>query len=308
MRLDVVRLTRQRLGPVGVWLFGGDPTPVREEREALGRLERLGYGSAWMGESLGGRDAFARSGVFLAATERLAVGTGIANVWARHPVTAQAAGRTLAEAHPGRFVLGLGVGHAFQAQQVGESFQRPLSRLRDYLSTMDEEAAANPPAEPFARVLAAIGPKMLELSRTHADGAHPFFAPLEHTAFARQILGPDRLLIPHQAVLLESDPVRARAIARESVRLAITRGAPAYARAWQRFGYADDIADTTDRLVDAAVAWGDEEAIARRVRAQLDAGADHVLVSPTGTDLSGVVDQLTRLAPALREISRDDAG
>jgi probable F420-dependent oxidoreductase len=282
-----------------VWLFGGTPTTVAEERVQLGRIDRLGYGSLWYGEGVGNRDAFARSGVHLAATERLAVGTGIANAWSRPAQTAQAAGRTLAEAYPGRFVLGIGIGHPFQAQSVGDDFGKPLQRMRKYLSTMDDEAAANPPAEPFPRVLAAIGPKMLELSRDAADGAHPFFMPVAHTAFAREILGPGKLLIPHQSVLLEPDPERARAAARPLVTMALTQGAAAYPKAWRDFGYGDDLADFTDRIIDAAVAWGDEEAIAKRIREQLDAGADHVLVSPVAADLRGTVDQLERLAPAL---------
>jgi probable F420-dependent oxidoreductase len=286
---------------VGIWLYGGSTTPIAVLREQLARIDRIGYRSVWFGETVGMRDVFARSGVFLAATEKLTIGTGIANVWARHPATMQAGGRTLAEAYPGRFTLGIGIGHAFQAERVGESFAKPLTHLRNYLSEMDAEASANPPDQPFPRVLAAIGPKMLELSRDRADGAHPFFAPLEHTAFAREILGRDKLLIPHQGVLLESDPERARAISRESVRMILTQGAPAYRAAWERFGYGGDMADITDRIVDAAIAWGDEEAVFKRVRAQFDAGADQVLVSPTGPDLPSVVDQLERLAPALLE-------
>jgi probable F420-dependent oxidoreductase len=282
-----------------VWLFGGAPATVSAERAELGRLDRLGYGSVWAGESVGNRDALVRSGVYLAATERLAVGTGIANAWARPAQTMQAAGRVLAEAYPGRFVLGVGIGQPFQAESVGNDFRKPLQRMRKYLSTMDEEAAASPPAEPFPRVLAAIGPRMLELSRDAADGAHPFFMPVAHTAFAREILGPGKLLIPHQSVLVEPDPERARAAARPLVTMALTQGAAAYPKAWRDFGYADDLADFTDRIIDAAVAWGDEETIAKRIREQLDAGADHVLVSPVAPDLHASVDQLERLAPAL---------
>jgi probable F420-dependent oxidoreductase len=281
------------LGTVGIWLFGGRPVPAHVERTVVARLDDLGYGSAWVGEGVGGRDAFARSAVWLGATRRMAVGTGIANLWARQPETMQAGARTLAEAFDGRFLLGVGVGHAFQASSVGADFSRPLAHMRDYLSRMDAEAAANPPAAPVSRVLGAIGPKMLELARDSADGAHPFFTPVAHTAFAREILGPGKLLVPHQAVLLESDPARARAIAHEWVAQALA--VPAYAEGWRRFGHTE----LNDELVDAAVAWGDESAIARRVREQLDAGADHVLVSPLGTDLPGIVEQLERLASAL---------
>lgn len=285
------------LGPVGVWLYAGRSTTITAEREQFARIDRLGYGSLGYGEGVGGRDVFVRSAVHLAATEKLAVGTGIANLWARPAQTMQAAARAVAESYPGRFVLGIGAGHPFQAESVGSDYRKPLARMRAYLSTMDDEAAANPPAEPFPRVLAAIGPKMLELSRDAADGAHPFYMPLRHTAFARDILGPGKLLIPHQTVLLEPDPVRARAIARPMVRRVLTKGAASYPKAWRDFGYDLDALD--DKLVDTAVAWGDEEAIAKRVREQLDAGADHVLVSPIGETLADVTDQLARLAPAL---------
>ncbi|NIH84955.1 TIGR03620 family F420-dependent LLM class oxidoreductase [Amycolatopsis granulosa] len=283
---------------IGVWLFGGYPTTVEVEREQLARIDALGYASVWMGETIGGRDAFVRSAVFLGATSRITVGTGIANAWARPAPTAQAAARSVSEAHPGRFVLGIGIGHPYQAESTGQSYAKPLTAMRDYLSRMDEEAATNPPAAPFPRVLAAIGPKMLELSRDATDGAHPFAMPVEHTAFARKILGPGKLLIPHQAVLLSTDPARARAIAREMARQILQ--VKAYAKAWRDFGYGDEV---TDRLADALVAWGDEETIARRVREQLDAGADQVLLSPTGVDLPGAVDQLARLTPALAALT-----
>lgn len=282
---------------VGVWLFTGMPTTVAEEREQFARIERLGYASVWYGESIGGRDVFARAAIHLAATQRLAIGTGIANVWARQPPTMQAGGRAVAAAFPGRFTLGIGIGHPYQAASIGADFTKPLSHMRDYLSRMDEEAAANPPAEPFPRVLAAIGPKMLELARDAADGAHPFFMPVRHTAFAREVLGTGKLLIPHQAVLAEPDPVRAREIARPLVEMVLTRGASSYPKAWRDFGY--DLSETSDHLVDSAVAWGDEQTIAKRVGEQFDAGADQVLVSPVADTLPEIVDQLERLAPAL---------
>ncbi|KAA9159469.1 TIGR03620 family F420-dependent LLM class oxidoreductase [Amycolatopsis acidicola] len=284
-------------GKVGVWLYGARLTDAGEEREQLRRIDRLGYESAWIGEQVGGKDAMARSAIALAATERLTIGTGIANLWARPAPTMQAGGRTLAEAFPGRFVLGIGIGHPFQAESLGEQYRKPLTLMKNYLSRMDEEAALNPPARPFRRVLGAIGPKMLALSRDAADGAHPFFMPLAHTVSAREILGPDKLLVPHQTVLLEPDPRRAREIARPFVRFVLTEGASAYPKAWRDFGY--DLDGTSDRLVDAAVAWGDEEAIAKRVREQLDAGADQVLITPLADTLTGTADQLERLAPAL---------
>jgi probable F420-dependent oxidoreductase len=301
--MSIVGKTRERLGAVGVWLAAAPMNPpFADELKAIQRLDELGYRSVWSGEGIAAREAFAHNGILLSSTRQIVLGTGIANVWTRPGRTMQRGGSSLAAAFPGRFVLGVGIGQAFQAAKAGAEF-RPLRQMRDYLSRMDEQAAEFPPAEPFPRVLAAIGPKMLELSRDHTDGAHPFFTPLEHTAFAREILGPDKLLIPHQTVLLEPDPVKARAIARDSVRMVLTRGAPAYADAWRRFGYGDDIGSVTDRIVDAAVAWGDEEAIVRRVREHLDAGADHVLVSPIAPDITSAADRLEKLAPALLEVT-----
>ncbi|WP_245574004.1 TIGR03620 family F420-dependent LLM class oxidoreductase [Amycolatopsis nigrescens] len=296
MGTEMVERTRRELGRVGVWLFGAhSPDPVVERRETA-RIERLGYGSVWSGEGGGSREILAAHGFLLQATERLVLGTGIANVWSRPARTLHAGAYTLARAFPGRFVLGVGIGHSFQAAKAGSHYD-PLTQLREYLSEMDEAAAELPPPEPFPRVLAAVGPKMLELSGDRADGAHPFSTPPEHVAFAREILGEDKLLIPHQPVLLETDPERARAVAREILKRVLA--VPAYAASWRKFGYGDDLAGLTDRLVDAAVAWGDEEAIARRVRELLDSGADHVLVSPVADDLPAATDQLARLAPAL---------
>jgi probable F420-dependent oxidoreductase len=297
--MDTGEDVRRRLGRVGVWVdprvLAAAPAPVAGEQAA--RIDRLGYGSLWSGESIGLGEAFTRHGLLLAATERLVVGTGVANLWLRHPVTMQGGAAVLADAHPGRFVLGLGVSAAaVTARASGVVYERPLARTRRYLAEMDAAAA---PRTPFPRVLGALGPKMLELARDHADGAHPFLVPVEHTARARTILGPDRLLIPHQAVVL--DPVRSSA--RETIRgvfgplLDLTSGSH-YVRNLARLGYGP--ADGgTDRLLDALFAWGDETAIARRVGEQLDAGADHVLVQPLAADLVAVVDVLERLADPL---------
>jgi probable F420-dependent oxidoreductase len=296
----IVEATRERLGKVGVWLFGID-APLDVLREQVPRIERLGYGSVWIGESIGKRDAFARSAVLLAETERIVVATGIANVHARHAATMQAGGATLAEAYPGRFILGVGIGHSFQAEQVGHQW-RPLAHLRDYLEQMDAEQAKNPPPVPFPRIVASLGPKMLELTRERSDGTHPFMSPVAHTAFAREALGPDKLVIPHQTVLLETDPARARETALKGVEPAITAPISPYHKNMRRFGYSDEeLTQLADRAIDALVAWGDEPTIAKRVNDQLAAGADHVLVSPSTAplDLPAAVDQLERLAPAL---------
>lgn len=289
------------LGRIGVWLplhMKGFMS-IDEERRLAARVEELGYGSLWSGEVVGGKEAFAHYGVLLAATDRLVIGTGIANRWVRHGATAQAGAATLAEAYPGRFVLGLGVGYAAQAEHVGQRFGRPLASMREYLDQLDSEASTGlVPTYPAPRVLAALGPKMLDLARERTDGAHPFLSPLEHTSFARERLGPGKLLIPHQAVVLESDPNAARARVRALFGLAAETEASAYLRNLARFGY-DTSAGFTDQLVDALVAWGDESAIATRIEAQLAAGADHVLLHPIAPDLPGTLEQLERLAALL---------
>ncbi|MEU5884284.1 TIGR03620 family F420-dependent LLM class oxidoreductase [Spirillospora sp. NPDC047279] len=305
---NVVEEARRGLGRVGVWLMKArwGYVPAEVEREQIRRIEALGYGSVWGGETVGSKDAFVQHGVYLAATERLMAGTGIANAWSRHGATTQGAGAALAEAYPGRFVLGVGVGHPFQARSVGAAEWRPLGKMREYLDEMDAGVPAPPgapklsmlPDAPFPRVLAAIGPKMLGLARDRADGAQPFNITVEHTALAREILGPDKLLIPQHSVLLETDAVKARETLREGTR----QGAAvrAYADNFRRLGYTEeDLTQASDRLIDATHAWGDEEAIARRIGEHLDAGADHVLVTPVADSLTAMVDELEKLTPAL---------
>jgi probable F420-dependent oxidoreductase len=279
----------------GVWLAPATLTaaPIGVQREQFARIERLGYASLWSGEPppespLGGREAFVQHGVMLAATERIVVGTGIANIHMRHPVAMHGGASMLAEAYPGRFILGVG----------GLSRARPLTQLREYLNAMDAAATARP-ATPYRRVLAALGPKAHELARDRADGVHPFLQPVEHTAIARAALAPDQLLIPHQAVVLETDPDAARG--RLRTLFGGRSGESPYTTHYRRLGYTDDdlAGHRSDKLIDAILAWGDEAAVAARLRAHLDAGADQVLVQPLALDLPSTVDQLERLAPLL---------
>ena len=215
--------------------------------------------------------------------------------------TMQGGGATLEAAWPGRFVLGIGVSHAHMVERSGQTYARPLAHMRDYLAQMDAAVGSAPamPA-PLPRVLAALRPGMLQLAREHSHGAHPYFVPPEHTPMAREILGADRLLIPEQAFVLSGDAAEARRIAREHT--AFYLKLPNYVNSLRHLGYGDeDLAGAgSDRLVDAVGAWGDEQAIAERV-AQLRAqGADSVLLQPLAADLASVLDQLERLAPALR--------
>jgi len=264
------------LGRVGLWHFL-DVFPASTARAAAREIEQLGFRTLWIPEALG-REVFTHAGLLLGATERLIVATGIANVWARDAMAMAAEQKTLAEAYPGRFLLGMGVSHApLVAGMRGHDYARPLTYLRRYLDAMDAAPyMAAAPAEPPPRVLASLHPKSLELARERAWGSHPYFVPPEHTARARRVLGPGKLLAPEQMVCLERDPSAARAVARQAMQIYL--GLPNYVRNLRALGFtADDVANGgSDRLVDAIVAWGGIDAIVVRVKAHHDAGADHV--------------------------------
>ncbi|OXR47357.1 putative coenzyme F420-dependent oxidoreductase [Nocardia cerradoensis] len=299
----VVEAARSALGPVGVTLpvsFTRTPS-AREQRSAGRRLEAAGVRAVWTNEVIG-KDAFAHLAVLLAATERLTAGTCVANIWARAPQTAHGAAAYLAQAHPGRFVLGLGVGYPQQAQSVGREFGSPVTTMRDYVAGMDEQTWPPAPEAPYPRILAANGPKLLALAADIADGALPAALPAEHTARARNTLGPDKLLVVGQSVVVDDDPGRARTTAREVVRNWATR--PSFRATLIELGYAaSEIDEPSDRVVDALVAHGRAESIAATIRAQLDAGADHVaLLTPIGTEFASGIEQLVSIAPALTEI------
>jgi probable F420-dependent oxidoreductase len=292
-----LRSARERLGPVGVWLGVLGRSPIDEERRAARRIEELGYGSIWTPEGIGGKEAFAHQSVLLAATQRIVTGTGIANVWARHPATMQGGAATLGAAYPGRFVLGVGISHAPAVERSGQAYSKPLQHMARYLDAMDAAAETAPATEvPVPRVLAALRPNMLVLARDRADGAHPYFVPVAHTLIARATLGPDKLLIPEQAVVVNSDPDESRRIARDHMRGYLQL--PNYLNNLEYLGYTDEdvSAGGSDRLVDAIVGWGDAGVVARRIREHLEGGADHVLLQPLG-DLSEALRQLESLAP-----------
>jgi probable F420-dependent oxidoreductase len=288
------------VGPVGIWYGMIDALPTPEARRAAQLIEELGFGALWVAEAVG-RDPLVASAVLLSATERIPLATGIANIYARDPMAMAAGQKTLAEAYPGRFLLGLGVSHAHLVSNVRKhDYSKPYSYMVDYLAQMDESLfmARGPEGDP-GRVLAALGPKMLQLAAESANGAHPYFTTPDHTKIARDTMGADALLAPEQMVVLETDPVEARRIARAG--MAVYLRAPNYLNNLARLGFDDaDIADGgSDRLVDAIVAWGSEAQIAARVAEHHDAGADHVCVQvlQDGTDLPEA--SLRRLADAL---------
>lgn len=272
------------LGRVGIWTTSLDYQPASEAKQAAAQLEELGYGAIWVGESVR-REAFANATILLSGTVRIVIATGIASIYARDAVTMAAGQKTLAEAFPDRFLLGLGVSHAVSVESRGHEYRKPVETMRAYLDAMDAAPfqAALPKEEP-RRVLAALGPRMLELARERSWGAHPYFVPVDHTRRARAILGPQMLLAPELAVVLESDAGDARRIAR--MHTAAYLRLPNYANNLRRLGYSDsDLSGAgSDRLVDAVVAWGDVGAIARRVDEHLQAGADHVCIQVLSED------------------------
>lgn len=265
-------------GKWGVWFGGFDTHPATTLRSTAQELENAGWGCLWIPES-SGRDAMVTSAILLEATSRLTVATGIAQIQARHPLTTVAAQQSLAEASDGRFLLGLGVSHAPLVTGARSlPYDKPLTTMRGYLEAMEEAPYRGPrPAAPSPRVLAALGPRMLELAASHADGAHPYLVTPDHTARAREILGPDALLAPEQTVVIDDDAHSARDLARRW--LGVYLDLPNYANNMVRMGFGEsDLSGPSNRLVDAIVAHGDVETVAARCRAHLDAGADHVAI------------------------------
>jgi probable F420-dependent oxidoreductase len=291
---------RGRLGPVGAWLTALGLRSARDERTAAAEIERLAYPALWFGETPVNKEAFVHAGILLAATERITIATGIASVYARDAAAANAAGNALAEAYDDRFVLGLGVSHAPAVAQRGHDYGKPVTEMRRYLDALAAaEYRAPAPAHPAPVVIAALRRRMLELARDRAHGAHPYLVTPAHTARAREILGPAPVLAPEQGVVLEADPARAREIAREHLTAYLRL--PNYTNSWREDGFGDDdFADGgSDRLVDALIAWGDADAIAARVRAHHEAGADHVCIQPVVRDFDRALAELRELAPTL---------
>jgi probable F420-dependent oxidoreductase len=279
----------------GVWSGGlryGDPA---EASEAAKELEELGYTALWIPD-IGG-DVFDAVERLMAATNTVTIATGILNLWMHSPEETAAAHARLTATHGDRFLVGIGVSHALLIDS-GEPgrYRKPMAAMAAFLDGLD---AAAPPLPRSTRVLAALGPKMLELARTRAAGAHPYNVTPEHTALAREALGPEGLVLPEQAVALTTDPEVGRKLGRDH--LTHYLALPNYTNNMRRLGFGDDdfAAGGSDRLIDALVAWGDESAIASRVREHRDAGADHVCVQVLSEEGLLPRQAWRQLAPAL---------
>ncbi len=273
------RALAQRLGRVGVWSFALQRLSAADASAAMREFERDGYPAVWMPESIGSKEVFAHAALLLAGSQKAIVAPGIASIYARDPMAMATGAKALAEAYPGRFVLGIGVSHAPSVESRGHDYGKPVETMTAYLDAMGAASYAGPePGEPVPLLLAALGPRMLELAAARADGAHPYFVPVEHTPIARQRLGSEPCLAVEQTAVLSTDPTAARRIGRAFARHYLAL--PNYANNLRRLGWSDeDIAnDGSDRLLDAVIAWGDVDAIVARVKAHLDAGADHVCV------------------------------
>jgi len=272
-------------GKVGIWFFL-DAMTAPDSAAFCKQVEKNGYKVLWIPEAVG-REPFAHAAYLLSHTDRLSIATGIANIWARDAITMAAASKTVAELSGNRFILGIGVSHKPLVSNLrGHNYDKPYSFMKEYLPKMKGALyLAPPPKEPVPVVLAALHPKMLALAASEANGTHTYFVPPEHTAKARAQIGPNAMLCVAQAVILETDADKARQRARVYMKTYVPR-LPNYTNNLKALGWADSEFENgcSDRLVDAIVAWGNEEKIRDRIDAHLKAGASHVCILPLRVD------------------------
>lgn len=283
---------------IGVW-WASETWAIRDALDVARDIEAMGFGSLFIPE-VGFKDALVQSGAFLGATERLVVGTGIANIHVRIAPTAEAGGRTLSALYPHRFMLGLGVSHAPLVEHaLSGTYSKPLATMRNYLEKMSSVSdKIEPGSGRPVRLLAALGPKMIELSGTHADGAHPYLVLPEQNRVTRDILGPDKWIVSEQAVAIGGDD--ADQLARAHTHLTGYSMLPNYRNSWLRQGFdeSDLVPGGSDRLARAIVGMGSVDAAAASLQAHLDAGADHVVVQVLGEQPT------SDPRPALRDLAK----
>ena len=270
-------------GKLGVWYFF-DGMSSADAAAAAQRIESLGYGTLWIPETVG-KSPVALSSWLLANTTKLNLATGIINIYHREPGVTMAAQKTLAEQSDGRFLLSMGVSHRPMVEGVrGLEYGPPVATMRRYLEAIGQSPYTGfPPAEEPPTLIAALGPKMLELAATACNGAHPYFSSPEHTSMARDIMGSDPWLCVEQKIIFEADAEKARALARPVAK--IYQGLPNYRNNWLRMGLSeDDINDLSDKFIDTTFAWGTIDQIKGRIAEHMDAGASHVCVQPVNTN------------------------
>ncbi len=289
-------MTRSPVG-IGVWSSALRHGDAHETAAAAAELESLGYSALWIPDV--GGDVFGAVGNLLGATSTVTIATGILNLWMHTAEETAAQHAALTVQHGRRFLVGIGISHAHLIDRTIDAgtYQRPLAQTRAFLEALD---AAPVPLAVEDRALAALGPKMLALAAARTSGVHPYLVTPEHSGIARQAVGPEAMVAAEQGVILETDPERARAIARTN--LVRYFELPNYTNNWKRLGFTDeDIADGgSDRLIDALVVWGDEAAIAKRVREHRDAGASHVCIQVLTDDPRALaIEEWRILAPAL---------
>jgi probable F420-dependent oxidoreductase len=300
LNMTMTEELRARLRRVGIWM--PPPAAIGHDPETIGAaIERAGFTSVWVGGGNAKPADFAALRGMLEGSERLVVAPGIANIWAWEPGALRDEAERLDADFPGRFILGLGVSHAPLVTRLGHDYVRPFAKMEKFLDELDHPAGGGVAAAELPPVvLAALGPKMLELSAAH-EGSHPYFTPPEHTRFARDVLGVAPLLVPEQAVSLAEG--RAQGLADGRAYAARYLKLPNYTRNLKKFGFTDADIDGSgsDRLISAIIPSG-ASAVLSRVREHVDSGADHVVVQPLAEDGKFAFDQLPELADVLADL------
>jgi probable F420-dependent oxidoreductase len=297
--MGLQRLAGVRPGRFGLFLGSLAGQGAIAERRVIAEVEELGIGTVWYGEAVG-REAFSHGAILLAATQRLVVASGIANIWARDPQAMATGARALGEAWPQRFILGVGVSHAPMVQRRGHRYDRPVAAMREYLEAMDRATWRGPDAPMPPIVLAALGPRMVALAAEKTAGDYTYFSPADHVREVRAAMGPDAFLAADLPVVLADDRETARAIGNRHTQLYLSTAN--YRNNLMRLGWSAEELEPpgSDRLFDAIVAWGDVDRVHARSGALLDAGADQVVLNLITKDPSIPYEsELRRLAPMI---------
>jgi probable F420-dependent oxidoreductase len=290
--MSLARLGTVRPGRIGIFAGALSAQPATVQRQVAVEMEDLGYGTLWYGESMA-REAFAQGAIYLSATSRLVIASGIANIWARDPMAMAAGGRAIAEAWPDRFILGLGVSHAPMVTARGHDYARPVSAMREYLDHMGEAPWRGPEAPMPPIVLAALGPRMVALAAERTAGAYPYFTTAEHIGMVREQLGAEPFLAADLPVVLAAGRAEARSIGDAHTNAYLHT--ENYRNNLLRLGWKPEDLEPpgSDKLFDAVVAWGEMERIQDRVMSLFGAGADQVVLNIVTKD---------RSVPYLREL------